>query len=113
MTRSLAGTFAPGKMLSLLAERGKTTAGFDAESGLCTPVETWLSGKAVPTSPLIGYFARLIGCDPADLTDPGGPDVIAAEDARLAAIVTARPGLDPAQRTAMRRMLTLAGPVTR
>jgi hypothetical protein len=113
MPESLPGRFAPAKMLALLAQHGMTPAGFDRESGLCTPVQVWLSGKAVPTSALIGYFAVRIGCAPADLTDPDGPDAIAAEDARLSGIVTAGPGLDTAQRTTMRRMLALAGTAMR
>jgi hypothetical protein len=50
-----------------------TAEAFDAASGMCTSIAFWLTGKAEPTSALVGNMARLLGCDPAELTDPDGP----------------------------------------
>lgn len=112
MPESLPGSFSPAKTRAALAGRGMTVADLDKLSGMCTPAGFWLTGRAVPTSPLIGYFARLIGCDPADLTDPGQPGTIAAEDSRCLEIITAGPPLEPATRTTLRKLLAGAGTVT-
>jgi hypothetical protein len=113
MRESLTGTFSPQRTRQALDRAGITAAAFDAASGMCTSIEFWLTGKATPTSPLIGYMARLIGCDPVDLTDPDGPDAIAAEDSRYAAIVTAGPPLTPAARATIRKLLAVTGTMTR
>jgi hypothetical protein len=113
MRESLAGTFSPQHTRQALDRAGTTAAAFDAASGMCTSIEFWLTGKATPTSPLIGYIARLIGCDPVDLTDPDGPDAIAAEDSRYAAIVTAGPPLTPAARATIRKLLAVTRTMTR